>query len=169
MAPENARPRLCAPLLLIAGLAVAACSGTESPRKDPSVSVGESPHAEASKEPRGPLPAALRDQPNGFEPVALADSPNMPPTCSKCPTGVCVTSAKSWCGGVRPPEGWEESRAREVKWWICEAAPPGCPLHPPENGAACSEEGKLCAYGACNRNSARCEGGHWKRSEARPP
>jgi hypothetical protein len=72
------------------------------------------------------------------------------------PQGTCA------CGfGFGPPV----LRDGGGPFWTCGSSAPGCPEPRPDIGSACSTEGQMCDYAACEGGVAlQCTGGAWKRT-----
>lgn len=84
-----------------------------------------------------------------------------PPGDCSYPEGECYCGEPPRCSGAEwppmPPEAWV---------WVCTKYPPevlpdGCPGQPPQFGATCDDEGKVCAYGDCVTSTYTCADGKW--------
>jgi hypothetical protein len=74
------------------------------------------------------------------------------------PQGDCYCSLGGGPVSMGPPK------------WICVATPAGCPGPRPNIGAACSQPGLSCNYGACLGGvQLQCEEGQWQEQEVPCP
>lgn len=79
------------------------------------------------------------------------------------PEGYCTCVGR--CSGIAPAPDEQPP----ASWWSCSRPSEGCPIGVPDEGAACSGEGRTCVYGACCVQLVSCRSNRWTAGRAMCP